>query len=199
MNHLRNIVSEMAHFMCFPFRVLFSDGLVEKIGMRTLETERIRFCKRFLKGVVLDVGCGVKNRLINEYGSGVGIDVNFWPSIHVHCDTENMPFKNASFDTVVLLASLNYVPNKQKVLREIKRVLKKDGIVLVTMINPFIGFVHHRIFRLWNLKLQREIGQVEYGLWGKQVKELFNQAGIEYTKRIPFLYGLNTLHLGSVE
>jgi len=146
---------------------------------------------------VLDVGCGKNNRLVTEYGHGIGVDVSVWPTIDVLCDTEKMPFNDASFDTVTLLASLNYIPRKQNVLREVRRVLKRDGIVLVTMISPFVGFLHHRIFRLWNFKRQKEIGQTEVGLSRKRVQHLFSECGIEYKQTIPFVYGLNTLHVGS--
>ena len=45
-------------------------------------------------------------------------------------DGENLPFPDNSFDYVVLMEVLSHVHDPQKVLKEIKRVLKKNGVLL---------------------------------------------------------------------
>lgn len=45
-------------------------------------------------------------------------------------NAENLPFADESFDTVVLTLALCTIPSQEKVLTEVKRVLRKDGIYL---------------------------------------------------------------------
>src|SRR5690349_18684161 len=45
--------------------------------------------------------------------------------------TEGLPFKSSSFDCVILGEVIEHVPNTDFLLREIKRVLKKKGILII--------------------------------------------------------------------
>ena len=44
----------------------------------------------------------------------------------------NLPIENDSFDLVLVVTVLQEIPNRHKALREIRRVLKSDGILAVT-------------------------------------------------------------------
>jgi len=44
----------------------------------------------------------------------------------------NLPFENDSLDLVLVVTVLQEIPNRHKALREIRRVLKSDGILAVT-------------------------------------------------------------------
>lgn len=44
-------------------------------------------------------------------------------------EASNLPYKDASFDAVFIANALHIMPNPEKVLVEIKRVLKDDGIM----------------------------------------------------------------------
>lgn len=49
----------------------------------------------------------------------------------VEMDAEHLGFKGASFDTVCMANSLHHLDNVQRVLREMKRVLKPGGVFIV--------------------------------------------------------------------
>jgi len=51
-------------------------------------------------------------------------------------DAENLPFKNASFDAVFYAATLEFVNNYQKAIKEAARVLEPEGKLIVMMLNP---------------------------------------------------------------
>jgi SAM-dependent methyltransferase len=115
--------------------------------MDPLESWRRRRVVPHLRGRLLDVGCGFNN-LVRAYGSGVGVDVFPWPGIDVLiADAGALPFLDASFDTVTVLAALNHIPNRDAALREIRRVLRPGGRVVLTMIGPLTGKVAHVLFR----------------------------------------------------
>lgn len=101
---------------------------------------------------VLDVGCGRAGYLVSligeEANEGYGIDplleVSLKPAkvivdehglaVHLLCATgENIPFRDGTFDTALVLSTLQHVENQDKVLLEIRRVLKPGGRLLVTV------------------------------------------------------------------
>ncbi len=92
---------------------------------------------------VLDLGCGyngfflIKNR--NRILSGIGVDISVNENVTdskiklVKSDlNQNLPFNTASFDLVVSLANLEHLENPQLNSKEIFRVLKPGGILLLT-------------------------------------------------------------------
>lgn len=46
-------------------------------------------------------------------------------------DSENLPFKNNEFDRYISAGSIEYWPNPLKAIREARRVVKKNGIVVI--------------------------------------------------------------------
>jgi len=99
---------------------------------------------------VLDVGCGtgyLLARIEKSLGiKGVGIDFSAasikkakrWQKKGLKflaTDAEGLPFEDKSFDYVISLDVLEHIENQGKVLREMVRVLKKKGKILIYTIN----------------------------------------------------------------
>ncbi|MGU3392453.1 class I SAM-dependent methyltransferase [Sphingomonas sp. M1A8_2b] len=70
----------------------------------------------------------------------VGTDVYATDYTIVICDGHSLPFRAASFDGVVIQAVLEHVLEPHRVVNEIHRVLKPNGIVLAE--TPFMQQVH---------------------------------------------------------
>lgn len=94
---------------------------------------------------LLDVGCGTGHHLaeLRARGfDGAGVDgsadmleqaaaVN--PGVELRlADVEHLPFADASFDIVVCIEVLRYLPSPAACLREMARVLRPGGICLAT-------------------------------------------------------------------
>jgi ubiquinone/menaquinone biosynthesis C-methylase UbiE len=64
-------------------------------------------------------------------------------------DALALPFANAAFDRAVVIACLPMLPDKQRALRELRRVLKPDGLLLVSeeLIEP--EYVPVAVTRRW--------------------------------------------------
>jgi len=51
-------------------------------------------------------------------------------------DASNMPFPEESFDVVLICEAIYYIPDISKFLQETRRVLKKNGKILIVSANP---------------------------------------------------------------
>lgn len=112
----------------------------------------LEYTLRELKGTkdVLSVGCGpaIIEAGLAEHGFNVtGLDIseealNRAPdSIRtVAGSAENMLFSNSSFDAVIYIASIQFIEDYQQVVKETARVLKKNGKLLVMLLNTESDF-----------------------------------------------------------
>jgi SAM-dependent methyltransferase len=63
-----------------------------------------------------------------EYGTSLGIK-----SLSVLASGASLPFADGYFDCVLAMDVLEHLPEEQAVLKELKRVLKKDGVLIITV------------------------------------------------------------------
>jgi len=109
---------------------------------------------------VLDCGCGAGDyvRILRQYYliDAVGIeyletkvarakeDSALAPFIH-RGNIHSMPYADGTFDMVFLNEVLEHVPNEEKALEEINRVLKQGGILIIFCPNRFYPFESHGV------------------------------------------------------
>jgi len=111
-------------------------------------SENISGFSKYIKGKVLDVGCGNKpyQKLFSctEY---IGLEIDT-PRNRKNKNVDffykggRFPFKNGEFGSVVSTQVLEHVSNPDAFLKEINRVLKKNGYLLLTV--PFIWDEHEQ-------------------------------------------------------
>ncbi len=194
----RAALGRVADFIFFPLRtVVLNEKTVERVGLTSLQQERIRAVWPHLSGKLLDIGAG-NNRLVRLYKNGVGVDVyDAGGGATILTDTANLPFESGCFDTVSLVACLNHIPKREEVLAEAYRVLKSGGRCVVTMINPWIGYWNH-LLCWYEESHERGMAPGERdGLWQHEMLALLTQAGFHVEAVRPFLYRLNALYIAS--
>lgn len=79
------------------------------------------------KGITL--GIDYKNELFPDSGKG-RIDKRKKINL-INYDGVNIPAKNNSVDLITCFQSLHHIPNKMNTIKEIARVVKKNGIVII--------------------------------------------------------------------
>jgi len=99
-----------------------------------------------VNGNILDIGCGYGRCMyilgIKKY---IGIDVSngfikiarkLFPSVKfMQMDSRQLEFKEGTFDFVFMFETIEHIPDYKLALKEIYRVLKKDGIFIITTPN----------------------------------------------------------------
>lgn len=166
------------------------------MGLTSLEEERINAVVPYIQGRLLDIGAG-RNKLVKQYGNGIGIDIYDWGGgALIVKDSSNLPFSDGEFDTISFLACLNHIPYRDAVLREAHRLLKSDGKLVITMINPIIGFISHKIRWFAEDTKERELVPRErYELWKAEILQFCKDAGFQLVEHKKFLFGLNNVYV----
>jgi ubiquinone/menaquinone biosynthesis C-methylase UbiE len=108
--------------------------------------KRYEFACRYCHDkVVLDVGCGEAygSEMLRTEGQArlvVALDINLDPGLAkkyprlmlFQGDALNFPFKDESFDIVTAFEVIEHLNDPQKALGEIRRILKRGGIALIS-------------------------------------------------------------------
>ena len=99
---------------------------------------------------ILIIGSGFESQGINNnfmHSNNFQVletDVSFSSNVDVICDGHCLPFKDKSFDAVILQAVLEHVIDPYKCVDEVKRVLKNNGLVYAE--TPFMQQLHQAPF-----------------------------------------------------
>lgn len=119
-------------------------------GRRAL-VKQLMVGKRY--GKILDVGCGTGETLtflgklfpksdlyaIDTSDVAIKYAKNRGHKNIFKASATKLPFKNNTFDAVLFLDVLEHIENDQKAIAEAKRVLKKNGVIVITA--PALPFI----------------------------------------------------------
>lgn len=191
--------SKFINTICLPIRLFLSHSRLNKLGLLSLKDERYNMVKKYCRGKLLDIGCG-DNQLVKTYGhQSIGVDVyDFGGGALIVENSNNLPFEDKSFDMISFVGCLNHIPRPErlKTLKEANRLIKDDGLIIITMINPLVGIIRHKL-AYWDPD-QHERGlkeEEEMGLSHKYIISLMKKANFILLKRERFIFKLNNLYI----
>ncbi len=93
-----------------------------------------RFSRRFNPSQkVLDIGCGHKPYAKYFSCEYTGLDHSKNTSADIIADSSSIPLPDNSFDGIILNQTLEHTQNLADTINEIKRLLKKDGLCLISV------------------------------------------------------------------
>ncbi len=138
---------------------------------RTILERHLQDAKIYMKGFLLNAGCGDRT-YEHIYGGVSDRQIRFdWPktvhdkrSIDVFGSIMELPFSAETFEAILCTEVLEHVPDPQKTLREFYRVMKPGGHAIVSV--PLLYQVHEAPYDYFRYTY--------YGL-----VHLFHQAGFE--------------------
>jgi ubiquinone/menaquinone biosynthesis C-methylase UbiE len=151
-----------------------------------LMTKEADYLRKELKGRrhILDVGCGIgtfEQKLAELAISGVDRDAEMLnaasartTNTYCRADAAALPFRNASFDAVIFVTSMEFMDDYKAAIDEAARVLEPEGNVVVMVLNPESDYFkgHYAkegsYFRLMKHKNLREL--VDYSVLRFEVR-----------------------------
>ncbi len=182
----------------FPLIVLMPDKVCLKLGLTPVDEERIIKVQEHITGRFLDIGCGT-NIFVKAGGNGIGIDVHPWEGADIVVkNTGKLDFPDNDFDSVLIVAALNHIPERESTLREAYRVLKPGGKIILTMLTPFVSYITHKIRYIYDSD-QFERGMTDGEVWGIKKKDMYrllSAAGFSGIFSEGFVYNLNRIYIG---
>ncbi len=114
------------------------------------QKEAILEAKKYAKGKLVDIGCGrmpYRKELEPLVSSYIGVDHPQVSKLYksdvkpeVLADAKNLPFKDNFFDIALLLQVLEHVGSPDQVIKEAARVLKPNGVLILSV--PFFYPLH---------------------------------------------------------
>jgi len=118
---------------------IYQIGFPAKVG--AAYSPFIAFVKRLAGKKILDFGCGygAYSYELNKLDfKCVGVDINEEyikiareKGVDAHLIKDELPFNEKSFDTVIMFELLEHVQNPDKILKEAKRVARKNILITV--------------------------------------------------------------------
>jgi SAM-dependent methyltransferase len=149
---------------------------------------------------VLDIGC-LQGEFLSCLGdrirSGIGLDPSAQPyetpryRVLSERFQEPAPFPDASFDAVVMLATLEHILDKEPLARECHRLLRPGGRVIVTVPSPTVDIIMAALIRC---RIADGTALDEHhGFMPQAVVPLFRDRGFVLEKWRRFQLGLNHL------
>lgn len=116
------------------------------------------------ESTALEIGCGTGIILeeTNKYTKNIcGMDISLGmlndakdKGLKVlNANAVNLPFKNLEFDLVYSFKVLPHIPDIKKVIKEIHRILKQDGVAILEFYNPY----SFKYMTNWLLKAEKKV------------------------------------------
>lgn len=95
--------------------------------------------------MMIDIGCG------NHKVEGcVGVDIKKTSKVDILASVYNLPFKDKTFDKAYFYEVIEHLDNPKKALREIRRILKDNGILHLS--TPSDTFIFRFLFQALGIK-----------------------------------------------
>lgn len=123
-----------------------TDAFWERSAAGIVLMRHVKVCMAaHARGTLLDAGAGhlpfrhIATQYCTEYRS---LDLRQWhPDLDYLGDVQRMPLPDSAFDTVVNLQVLEHVPDPLAALREMRRVLKPGGKLIIAV--PHLDYLHN--------------------------------------------------------
>jgi ubiquinone/menaquinone biosynthesis C-methylase UbiE len=152
---------------------------------------------------VCDLGCGLEMAFLDfaedKIACGVGVDDQVESGTHgrwqrIHSDLRaRLPFEDAQFDHVVMLAVFEHLVQPEAVLREACRILAPGGSLIMTwpaaLVDPILNVMHG--FHLISDEMESDEHQKRLPV--SEVRKMLHSVGFHELFHSTFELGLNNL------
>lgn len=186
----------------------YQQGVKNNLFQKLWHSHKINLAKKILKNIkfknCLDVGCA-SGFMVSEIASTFskanyfGIDIydeaieyarKTYPFIKFKvASASKLPFRSNDFDLILFYETIEHVENPRECLSEIKRVLKKNGILILTMDSGSLLF--RLIWFIW----QKSKGRIWKGahlhpFHHQELEQIIGDAGFKIKDKVFSFLGM---------
>lgn len=138
----------------------------------------ILLAEKYATGTLLDIGCGrmpYKKKLLSNIKQYIGLDSPITAKLYhgenkpdIFADANKIPLSNKSIDTILSLQVLEHLSAPQKSLSEIKRLLKKNGLLILSTVQYYplhdepYDFYRYTKYGLINLLKEQDLKIIKF-------------------------------------
>lgn len=155
---------------------------------KLLARRQVNFCSGYIYGDVIDVGCGLgileaafsesaksfRSCDIKDYNMfGIKVDI---------CEAENLPYKDNGADRIFMVGVLEHFNNPEQATIEARRVLRRDGMMIVTIPNGFLWKIIRMFWKSDNI--------IEHTLFNENNMRGFINGMFTITRKVWMIPGL---------
>lgn len=123
---------------------------------KRLTLHRLKTLASYATGKVLDIGCAQE---MNPYlKDAKGIDIlspkivlENYSTFNIMDITEELKFDDKVFDTVIAGEVLEHIDNNKVFFKNIHRILKNDGLLIISVPNHYLEIIHKHAYDHMNL------------------------------------------------
>ena len=154
-----------------------------------------------MHGKILDIGCGGRpyENIFTHASEYIGMEYDSpenqkrFKKIDAWYDGKHFPFQSESFDSIILTQVLEHVFNPDEFLSEISRVLRKEGMLLLSV--PFVwdeheqprDYARYSSFGLTHLLNKHGFEIVEHIKTVPDIRVIFQLIGCYIHKRLAWI------------
>lgn len=186
----------------------YQDGVRSNLFQKIWHTSKIRLAKKLLKEVkfdnCLDIGCA-SGFMLSEIAKAfpgpeyIGVDIydkaiehakQTYPNLKFKVSSaETLPFRDATFDLILFYETIEHVEHPEVCLRELRRVLKKNGTLILTMDSG--NWLFRLVWFIWeNTRGKIWKGAHLHPFHHKQLERIIKKARFRIRKKIFSLMGM---------
>ena len=167
-------------------------GILEGFLAQKRTAKANSLLKQVRKGRILDIGCGsypyflLNNNFTEKYGVDPSLKNTKLKNIklkNLDVTKNKLPFKDNFFDAVTMLAVFEHLDHEKInfVLKEINRVLNKNGVLVITTPAPWSDKILKNMARL-DLVSKEEIHEHKHNYSKSKIENLIKDAGFKSNK-----------------
>ncbi len=132
-NRLKSLVKKWPALFVF---LTYAVGSVSFFGQRPKKTIEKLYGERTRDKIIVNVGSGITTL----HPEVINLDIFPFKNVHIVADASTLPFKDNSVDMLISESTIEHTPDAEKVMREMRRVVKPGGFVYISI--PFIMPFH---------------------------------------------------------
>lgn len=186
----------------------YQTGVRNNFFQRIWHKHKIKLARSLIKDFkynkCLDIGCASGFMIskiaafkpnaryfgIDIYDKAIAFAKKTYPHINFkEASASKLPFKSNSFDLVVCYETIEHVEDPKDCLREARRVLKKDGMFILSMDSG--SFLFRIVWWIWeNSKGKAWRGAHLHPFHHEELEGLIKKAGFKINQKIMSFFGM---------